>query len=75
MRLVYLGLVRLAFPIGLVVSGLLLAFIYFFVITPIGVIRRTVGSDPLRRARDERAGSYWVRYDPPDQARRYFEQF
>lgn len=75
MRLVYLGLVRVALPIGLVVSGLLLAFIYFFVITPIGVIRRAVGSDPLKRAWDKPAGSYWVRYDPPERAKRYFEQF
>jgi hypothetical protein len=75
MRLVYLGLVRLAFPIGLVVSTLLLAFIYYLVITPVGIVWRACGNDPLQRARNELAGSYWIRYSPPEQAKRYFEQF
>jgi len=75
MRVVYVGLVRLAFPIGLVVSALLLAFIYYLVITPIGVVLRWFGRDPLLRLRDEAATSYWIRYDPPEEAERYFEQF
>lgn len=75
MRLVYVGLMRVALPIGLVVSTLLLAFIYYVVITPVGIMWRAFGNDPLQRARDDLADSYWIRYSPPEQAKRYFDQF
>jgi len=75
MRVVFVGLVRITLPIGLAVSWLLLAGIYFLVITPIGLLSRAVRRDPLERALEPEADSYWVRYEPPTEADRYFEQF
>ncbi len=75
MRVVFIGLVRITMPIGIVVSWLLLAVIYFGVITPIGLLSRALRADPLQRDRDEAAATYWNRYDPPEEADRYFEQF
>lgn len=46
-RPVFLGLILLTFPIGWVVSHALLAAIHLVVFTPIGLVRRAMGHDPL----------------------------
>src|SRR5262249_2930075 len=46
-RLVYVGWMYAAFPIGWTVSHILMAVIYYGVLTPIGFIIRTTGRDPL----------------------------
>lgn len=76
MRLVFLGLSYAAFPIGWVVSHLVLAMVYFLVVTPIGLIMRLLGHDPMRRRFDRGATSYWIeRSATAVNARRYFRQF
>ena len=42
-----------------VTSPLLLTLLYFVLITPMGLLRRTLGRSPLRR--DAAASSYWIR--------------
>ena len=46
------------FPIGWVVSHLLLGVVYFLVLTPIGLTLRALGRDPLERRFDQSASSY-----------------
>lgn len=46
-RPVFVGLILLTYPIGWVVSHLLLVFIYFGVVTPIGLVLRATGHDSL----------------------------
>ena len=75
MRVVFIGLVRITQPIGIALSWLLLAAIYFGVITPVGLLSRALRADPLQQDRDEAAATYWIRYAPPEEADRYFEQF
>lgn len=75
MRVVFVGLVRVTLPIGIAVTWLLLAGIFFGVMTPLGLLSRAVRKDPLARDVDREATSYWTRYTPPDEADRYFEQF
>ena len=70
----YLGWMRLVFPIGWVVSHLLFGVIYFLVLTPIGLTLRLIGHDPLRRHRPPSAVSYWTEHPVADQDR-YFRQF
>jgi len=74
-RWVYLGLCYLTFPIGWTLSHLVLAFVYYFLLTPIGVIMRLTGRDPLHRRFEPSASSYWVPHRPPDETGRYFRQF
>lgn len=74
-RPVFLGWMYATWPIGTVFSMLLLAIVYFAVVTPIGLAVRLVSHDPLRRAFDSRLKSYWVRRAPPSPAWRYFRQF
>jgi len=67
-------LITITFPIGAVVSEVMLAVIYFVVVTPVGVARRLFRRDPLNRAIDRSASTYWVDRQPVDEASRYFRQ-
>ena len=78
MRLVFLGMSYLAWPIGMVVSHVLLTAVYFLVFTPIGLVMRALGYDPMQRVFDPEAESYWQERDvgaDHDDPRRYFRQF
>ena len=48
-----------------IVSHVVLALLYYAVVTPTGLIVRALGRDPLRLRRDPQAVSYWIRRDPP----------
>ena len=70
----YLGWMHLVFPIGWVLSHLLFGAIYYLILTPIGLILRLIGYDPLRRRRPSSAVSYWMERPAADPDR-YFRQF
>ncbi len=70
----YLGWMRLVFPVGWVLSHLLFGAIYFLILTPIGLTMRLIGHDPLRRRRPSSAVSSWTERPTADPAR-YFRQF
>lgn len=74
-RPLFVGWMRAVYPIGWVVSNGLVIAVYWFVITPIGTIMRVLGKDPLERAFDPSADSYWVEHDPAEHRGRYFRQF
>jgi hypothetical protein len=74
-RILYLVLTVAALPIGFVVSFVLLASFYFLLLTPVGLIFRLIGRDPLHRSFDRSADSYWVPRRPPTNMNRYFHQF
>ena len=75
MRLVYLGMFYMAFPIGWVVSHVLMGLIYFLVVTPIALVLKILGHDPLERSLDRSRRSYWTRCRQADNSSRYFRQF
>ncbi len=75
MRLVFLGLSYAAFPIGWVVSHVVLALVFFLVFTPIGLVMRLVGYDPMKRRFDPAATSYWLERSHHGDVKRYFRQF
>ncbi len=72
---IYLAWIHLAFPIGWVISHVAMALIYYLVFTPIGLIMRLVGRDPMERRFDRQAASYWVEHDPSGEPGRYLRQF
>ena len=74
-RFIYVGLSLVAYPIGLVVSHVLLAVLFFGLITPLGLLIRTLKKDSLHRERDATASSYWVAASPARPKSRYFRQF
>lgn len=70
----YIGWMTLAFPIGWCISHLLLAVVFYGLITPFGLVMRLFGYDPMRRRRNPRAASYWTKLDTARDATRYFRQ-
>lgn len=73
-RLVYLAATYAAFPIGYVVSALVLAAFYFLVLTPVGLVLRLVRRDPLDRRFDRGRSTYWERRDAAPPVSSYFRQ-
>lgn len=59
-HILWMGLVN---ALGWLNTRLLLGLVYFLVITPIGVVMRFVGRDPLDRQLRDRS-SYWVDRNP-----------
>jgi hypothetical protein len=56
---------RLGLLLGRVVSPMALGVLFFFVVTPTGLLMRLTGKDPLLLKRDAGAASYWRPRDPP----------
>lgn len=56
---------KLGILLGKVVSPIALGILFFGVVTPIGVMIRIAGKDPLRLKRDPAAVSYWIERKPP----------
>jgi hypothetical protein len=75
LRVAYLGLSYATFPIGWVISHAILAAIYYFVFTPVGLLLRLLDYDPLERRIDRAASTYWKRRDERrSSVDRYFRQ-
>ncbi|MBM4090917.1 MAG: sxtJ [Planctomycetes bacterium] len=74
-RPIYRGWMRATAPIGWVVGHVILGGVFFVVLTPLGVLMRIFGRDPLHRKWDKGRWSYWERREPPADASRYFRQF
>lgn len=74
LRHVLVGLSHVTYPLGLVVSTVVLGGIYYGVLTPIGLLLRLGRYDPLQRRFDRKAATYWqLRADRRDPAS-YFRQ-
>jgi hypothetical protein len=66
---------RAAEPIGHTLSIVMLVLAFYLVFMPVGLIMRLLGKDPLSRAFDRQAGTYWVEHNPAAEPERYFKQF
>ncbi len=74
-RGIYRAWMFIVLPIGWLVSHLAMAVIYFLVITPIGVLRRLVGADPLSIRESKTLDSYWESIRREDDPSRSFRQY
>jgi hypothetical protein len=72
---IYAGLSVVALPIGFVLSYLIMGTLFYLIIAPIGLLLRLFGKDPMLRAFDRNASSYWVDARPPRPRESYFRQF
>ena len=63
---------RLWLRFGLVlhacISPVIMGLVFYTTVTPIGLARRLLGKDPLRRRFDRDAVTYWIERDPPGPA-------
>src|SRR5262245_55171065 len=65
----------LTFPIGWLISNTIMAITFFLVMTPVGLLMRLVGYDPMNRGFDRSAESYWVPRKRAGAPRTYFRQY
>lgn len=60
---------RLWLKLGLVlhkvVTPIVMALLFYAVVTPMGVAMRLMGKDPMRLKRDPAAKTYWIERKPP----------
>ena len=52
----------MALAISKVTTPIFMAAVYYLVLTPVGLVLRTVGTNPLRRHRSH--GTNWVEHEP-----------
>lgn len=72
---IYVGMTLLTFPIGFVVSHVILVGLYYLVLTPVGLLLRIFGKDPMQRSFEPDATTYWEKKAPITDVRSYFRQY
>ena len=55
-----------AVVLGFVMTRVILTLVYFLVVTPIGLVMRTLRRDPLHRRPDPQLESYWIPRPPEE---------
>ena len=73
-RPIFVGWMTIAFPIGWVISNVLLACLFYGMFTPLGWVLRLAGRDALRRRPPSPVDSYWLPKPMPTDVDRYFQQ-
>ena len=74
-RVLYVGLTLLAFPIGFVLSYVIMGTLFFLIIGPIAVLFRLLGRDPMQRGYDPKASTYWLKAPQARDKESYFHQY
>ena len=74
MRPIYVGWMCLTFPIGWLVSHMLLACVFYGLFTPLGLLFRLLGRDPLAIRSRPGQNSYWRPRPLPGDGRSYYRQ-
>lgn len=74
LRPIFVGWLVAVFPIGWLVSHLLLGAIFYLLFTPLGILRRLLGNDPLH-LRKETCDTYWLPKPAAPGPASYYRQF
>ncbi|NIN00913.1 MAG: hypothetical protein GTO24_23360 [candidate division Zixibacteria bacterium] len=74
LRPIQRGWMRAALLIGFFMTHLILALIYYLVFTPVGLVMRALGRDPLRLKFDQNAESYWIKKEHTGFGRERYER-
>ena len=56
---------RFGLLLNRIISPVVLGFLFYVVVTPIGALMRLFGQDNLRLRGSPADGSYWIKRDPP----------
>ena len=74
-RPLYLGWMYAAAPVGWVLTHASMALVFYAVLTPVGVVMRLFGHDPLRRRFEPDQSSYWMDHQSTSDLDQYFRQY
>jgi hypothetical protein len=58
---IHKGWMGISFLTGFFMTHLILALMYYLVFTPMALVMRALGKDPLRLKHDGKARSYWIK--------------
>lgn len=76
LRPLYRVWMALALVLGYVMTRVLLTLVFFLAVTPIGLVMRLLGKDPMHRRPDPKRPTYWrphpPRSDNPERLRKYY---
>ncbi len=59
---------RFGLALGKITSPLVTGLLFYLVVTPLGIVLRVLGKDPLRLRLEPGAKSYWIERRPPGPA-------
>jgi hypothetical protein len=74
-RPLFVALTVVTFPIGWVVSRVLLAVLFYGVFTPVGLVMRWLGRNALELRLQTGRSTYWVSKPAAENSCRYFRPF
>lgn len=74
-RALFLGLSILFVPIGFIISHVMLAAVYYLVLTPIALVFRVMGRDVIGKKLDPNAKTYWHERSGDQPAASYFKLY
>jgi len=74
-RGIYVALAVVTYPIGFVLSYVIMGLLFFGIIAPTSLALRIAGHDPMNRRYDPKAASYWSTCRPERDKSSYFKQF
>jgi hypothetical protein len=72
---IYLGITIATYPIGFVLSYVIMGALFYLIIAPIGLLLRVFGQDPMTRNIEPEAQTYWEDAPPERPRETYFKQF
>lgn len=75
LRPMFLGLIIITMPIGLVVGEVAMLLLYFGVFLPMALMLRIAGRDALRRRSSTNSETYWQKRKSSTSIRNYYHQF
>lgn len=74
-RPIFLASMAITFPIGFTISQVLVATLFYGIVTPVGILFRLMGRDVLKRRPHRALATYWTVKPTPEDVRRYLRQF
>ena len=74
-RWLFVSWMMLAFPIGWLVSQVMLLLMFYLIVTPVALLFRLQGRDPLARKPAPDRASFWETKKMPEDVRSYFRQY
>ena len=56
----YWGWMKVAFVLNWIMTRIILGILYYGIVSPIGIVIRIFGNDPIRKKNNGSASSYWI---------------
>ena len=74
LKMPYKAWMTLAMVLGHIMTRVVLGVVFFLVVTPLGLIMRLFGRDPMNRKLDPEASTYWLRREKEDNPKERLEK-